>query len=79
MESTAPSNRLAELRKSRELSRNALARELDPPVDPHTIYRWEHGRLGMKDQRKAQLAEHFGVSIAHLMGWDADEVPAWRR
>ena len=76
MESTAPSNRLAELRKSRELSRNALARELDPPVDPHTIYRWENGRLGMKDARKAQLAEHFGVSIAYLMRWEDEKAAA---
>lgn len=70
MESTAPPNRIADLRKARELSRAALARELDPPVDPHTIYRWETGRFGIKDARKAQLADYFDVTVGYLMQWD---------
>lgn len=60
-------NRLAELRQAAGLSRLALSRELD--VDPQTIYRWEKGTLGIKDERKLELAARFDVTPGYLMGW----------
>lgn len=64
-------NRLTELRNAAGLSRTALARELN--VDPHTLYRWEKGRLGIKDERKLELAARFNVSVPYLMGWPEPE------
>lgn len=64
-------NRLAELRQAAGLSRPALARELN--VDQMTVYRWEKGRLGIKDERKLWLAARFDVSVPYLMGWPERE------
>lgn len=63
-------NRLRELRELRGLKRHELAVEFG--VDPSTIYRWETGaELGDEDM-KAKVAEFFGVSREHLMGWDRE-------
>jgi transcriptional regulator with XRE-family HTH domain len=64
-------NRLRALRKSAGLTLPQLAVEIG--VDPTTAYRWETSRVGIPDERKAELAEKFDVSIAHLMCWPCDE------
>lgn len=64
---TTTPNRLKELRLAAGLSRPALGRELN--VDPMSLFRWENGGRGIKDERKLQLAAYFGVSVCYLMGW----------
>jgi transcriptional regulator with XRE-family HTH domain len=72
------SNRLTQLRKAAGLERYDIAAKLR--VDQSTVYRWERGGT-IPDDRKKQLADLLGVSIAHLMGWDDDrpKQPARRR
>lgn len=60
-------SRLTELRLARDLTQARLAEHLG--VDPSTVYRWEAGELGIPDARKVQIAEHFGVTVGHLMCW----------
>lgn len=66
-------NRLRALRTAAGLSRVRLAREID--VDPSTIWAWELGRNSLPDKHKTTLAIFFGVSRAHLMGWDEVDGP----
>lgn len=63
-------NRIRELRETNELERYDLAARIR--VDQATIGRWETGAT-IPDNRKRQLAELFGVSRAHLMGWDEED------
>lgn len=63
-----PTNRLAELRLREELSQAALAHELGVTVS--TVWRWEHGRVGIPDAQKVALALRFGVTAGYLMGWE---------
>lgn len=71
-EGEAP-NRLAQLRRHRgcRLLDVAIAADRDVSV----IGRYERGETEIPDDIKARLAVFFGVSRAHLMGWD-DEVVA---
>lgn len=62
-----PPNRLSELRVAAGLSQSALARELE--VDQVTVWRWEKGRMAIRDAHKLALAQRFGVTVAWLMGW----------
>lgn len=60
------------------MSQRALAAKLSPqknglPVSHQTIANWESGRSRIPDARLAELAQFFGVTRAHLMGWDDDE------
>lgn len=64
-------NRLRELREAKGLKRHELAVAFD--VDPATVYRWETGKGEMGDDRKAEVADYFGVTRAQLMGWDREE------
>lgn len=64
------SNRLAELRRSCEMSIAELAVLCD--VGHRTIERWERGETGIPDEQKRVLCLHFSVSIEHLMGWDRE-------
>ena len=61
-------NRIRRLRRSADLSLRDLAFEIG--VDHSTIARWESGAHAVPDDKKAVLADFFGVSRAHLMGWD---------
>lgn len=70
----ATPNRLAELRHLASLSQAALARRLE--VDAVTVWRWEHGRMNIRDEHKLALAEIFGVTPGYLMGWESDEAAA---
>ena len=61
-------NRLAQVRETVGLSQRQLAHALG--VHPSTVSRWESGASRIADERKQELAEHLGVSVSYLMGWD---------
>lgn len=63
-------NRLKELRKSRKMTRVELAEKLG--VTKLTILNWEHGTHEIKGSNAKKLADLFGVSIPHLLGYDTD-------
>jgi transcriptional regulator with XRE-family HTH domain len=63
-------NRIGECREAKGLKLSEIAGALR--VDQSTVWRWEKtGRV--PDDRKHQLAELLGVSIAYLMGWTERE------
>lgn len=62
------------LREAAKLSRVKFAQVLD--VDPSTIYRWETEQSPIPDEKKEMAAEYFGVTVAHLMGWNEAAVHA---
>ena len=39
-------------------------------VDPNTLYRYENGSIGVKDDMKHKIARALGVSVAYLMNGD---------
>lgn len=83
-------SRLAEIRRSRRLTQEALAEAAD--VDPQTIQRAETGRVSLSVPRLQILADALGVRLGDLFAdadasipdapWTADEaavVATWRR
>jgi transcriptional regulator with XRE-family HTH domain len=68
MTGTENMNRLADLRRSREMSIAELAVLCD--VGHRTVERWERGETGIPDDQKRLLCQHFEVSADHLLGWD---------
>lgn len=64
-------NRLKELRKGKGLSQQALANELG--VHYRTLQNWENGESQIKADKAQQLADFFGVSITHLLGYDDND------
>ena len=61
-------NRLKELRKEKKLTQKELAEKTDIPY--RTLQRWENGESQIKPEKAEKLANFFGVSIAHLLGYD---------
>ena len=61
-------NRLKELRKEKKLTQKELAEETDIPY--RTLQRWENGESQIKPEKAEKLANFFGVSIAHLLGYE---------
>lgn len=64
-------NRLAELRRARQLRMIDVAAYIGR--DQSLVHRYETGKIPIPDDVKAKLAELFGVTRAYLMGWDEDE------
>ena len=64
-------NRLKELRKAKKLTQKEMALELHTPL--RTYQRWENGESQIKPDKAQQLADFFGVSIAHLLGYDDND------
>nr|DAV14646.1 MAG TPA: Repressor protein CI [Caudoviricetes sp.] len=60
-------NRLKELRKAKKLTQEELAREIG--ISKITVLRWENGERQIKLDKAQKLADFFGVSIAHLLGY----------
>lgn len=58
--------RVKALREDKNLSMQALARELK--VGPASIYRWENGETEIKAAQLILLAKFFGVSTDYLLG-----------
>lgn len=64
-------NRLKELRKAKKLTQQELAEKTDIPY--RTLQRWESGENQIKPDKAQKLADFFGVSIAHLLGYDDND------
>ena len=64
-------NRLKELRKAKKLTQQELAEKTDIPY--RTLQRWENGESQIKPDKTQKLADFFGVSIAHLLGYDDND------
>lgn len=60
--------RLRELRVASGMTQTRLAAMLG--VEPVTVRRWEHGTEAVPVEYRVKVANYFGVSMAHLMGWD---------
>jgi len=52
-------------REEKGMKRPELAGLID--VDPNTLYRYENGSIGIKDDMKRKIARALGVSVAYLM------------
>ncbi len=61
-------NRLLHLRKTAGITQDQIAAALD--VDRSTVSRWESCEIPIADKHKVALAALFGVTPAHLMGWE---------
>lgn len=63
-------NRLKQLRKLRKMKQAELADLIE--VSSRTISHWEKGEREITSKKLRQLADHFGVSIPYLLGYDTD-------
>lgn len=63
-------NRIRELRKGLGLTVTQLASQIGR--DSSTLVRYETGKSPIPDDIKGSLAEIFGCSRSHVMGWDQD-------
>ncbi|CYU69281.1 XRE family transcriptional regulator [Streptococcus suis] len=61
-------NRLKELRQEKKLSQKELADYLG--INEKTISRWENGESTIKSDKAQALADHFGVTVGYLLGYD---------
>ena len=61
-------NRLKELRKKKGISQKEFSKEHNIPL--RTLQSWENGESQFKADRGQQLAEYFGVSLNHLLGFE---------
>lgn len=61
-------NRLKELRKQKGLTQQELADKIS--VSKITVLRWENEERQIKPEKAQQLADHFGVSVGYLLGYD---------
>ena len=64
-------NRLKKLRRAKKLTQKELAEETDIPY--RTLQRWENGETDIKSEKAEKLANFFGVSIAHLLGYEDND------
>ena len=60
--------RVKACREEKGMKRPELARLID--IDPNTLYRYENGSIGIKDDMKHKIAQALGVSVAYLMNTD---------
>lgn len=63
-------NRLKEIRQEKKLSQKELADYLG--INEKTISRWENGESTIKSDKAQALAEHFGVSVGYLLGYETN-------
>lgn len=63
-------NRLKELRQSEKKTQQEMADIVG--VTKLTFLNWEHGTCEIKGSNAKKLADHFGVSIPYLLGYDTD-------
>ena len=64
-------NRLRELQRSEKLTQQELADIAE--VSKRTIQNWEDGTSNIKPEKAEKLANFFGVSIAHLLGYEDND------
>ncbi len=63
-------NRIAQLAESQNLSGSELARRLD--MHPHAMRRYLRNETQPKSPLAAKIAEMFGVSVEHVLGFGED-------
>lgn len=63
-------NRLKQLRKQKKLTQQELAEIIR--VHHRTLQNWENGNAQIFPKNQKALADHFGVSIPYLLGYDTD-------
>lgn len=61
-------NRIKELRQKEKLTQEELANKIG--VTKRTIIAWEKGERQIKQDKAQQLADHFGVSVGYLLGYE---------
>lgn len=66
-------NRLKSLRNEAGLSQGKLAKEVG--VSYRTIQNWENGVNQIKPDKAQLLADHFGVEVPYLLGYDVGLTP----
>ena len=64
-------NRLKELKKKKKLTQKELAEEIG--ISKRTLAYWENGESQIKPEKAEKLANFFGVSIAHLLGYEDND------
>ena len=64
-------NKIKQLRKEKKLTQKELAEKTDIPY--RTLQRWENGETDIKSDKAEKLANFFGVSIAHLLGYEDND------
>lgn len=65
--------RIKKLRESKGMKRPALAAIIG--VEPNTIYRYEVGVFGIKDETKERIATALGTTVSYLIGETDDPSP----
>ncbi|HEL1567070.1 TPA: helix-turn-helix transcriptional regulator [Streptococcus suis] len=63
-------NRLKELRKEKKLTQQELADIAK--VSKRTYIYWENSERQIKPDKAQALADHFGVSVGYLLGYETD-------
>lgn len=58
--------RIKACRERKGMKRPELAQLIN--VDPNTLYRYENGSIGIRDEMKQKIARALDVSVAYLMG-----------
>ncbi|WFA77061.1 helix-turn-helix domain-containing protein [Streptococcus suis] len=61
-------NRLKELRQEKKLSQKELAKKIG--VHYRTLQNWENGESQIKPDKAQALADHFGVEVGYLLGYN---------
>ena len=64
-------NRLKKLRRAKKLTQKELAEEIG--ISKRTLAYWENGESQIKPEKAEKLANFFGVSIAHLLGYEDND------
>ncbi|MEY8463319.1 helix-turn-helix domain-containing protein [Streptococcus merionis] len=65
-------NRLKELRKEKELTQQALSKQLG--ISYRTLQNWENGESQIKPDKAQALADYFGVNVGYLLGYEPEPV-----
>lgn len=63
--------RLRELQRAEKLTQQELADIAE--VSKRTIQNWEDGTSNIKPEKAKKLADHFGVSVGYLLGYDDND------
>lgn len=69
------SDRLKALRVQRDFTQADVGNRLNPPVTKAAVASWESGKARPRLDKLQQLADLFNVTVAELMGEDAEPVP----
>ncbi|NQJ70527.1 helix-turn-helix transcriptional regulator [Streptococcus suis] len=61
-------NKLRQLRKENNYSQEDIAKAVN--ISVKTVSRWENGETTIKKDKAQALADHFGVSVGYLLGYE---------